>query len=101
MNVEVIRWEDDTLPTVEEIQDLLRTDGYQPVLFSDAPGTIYAEHDHDHDECLWFVSGQMEMVIGDDHFMLGPGDRLVLPRGTTHRARVVGTQSVRYVIGQR
>ncbi|MHB2017032.1 MAG: cupin domain-containing protein [Candidatus Xenobia bacterium] len=101
MTVEVIRWEDDSAPSVEESQDLLRTEGYAPFIWSDAPGTTCEDHQHDHDECLWFVSGQMEMAAQGEQWLLGPGDRLVLPRGTLHRARVVGTQSVRSRVGQR
>jgi quercetin dioxygenase-like cupin family protein len=69
--------------------------------WSDGPGTIYSDHQHDHDECLWVLGGRMDFTIGGIVYSVGAGDRLRLRRGTVHAARVVGNETCYYLIGQR
>ena len=57
-------------------------------------------HHHDHDESLCGVRGVITFHIdGVDH-RLGPGDRLMLPRGTVHAA-TAGPDGATYLIGER
>ena len=45
-------------------------------------------HSHSYTEVYLFCEGEVDMEIGDRRFSLRPGDVLVLPPGTAHRAVV-------------
>ncbi len=78
----------------------LAREGYEVFGWSDAPGASYTAHSHDHDESLWVVDGEITFGVANDELTLGPGDRLMLPKGTVHTARAGGS-GARYLIGQR
>ena len=40
------------------------------------------------------VAGRFRMTMGGTSVVLGPGDRLAVPRGTRHAAEVVGDETV-------
>ena len=100
MRLERIPWSERDAPTAETLRDRLAADGFDAFEWTDAPGADYAPHAHDHDESLWVIDG--EIVFGADGrtFRLGPGDRLMLPKGTVHTARA-GSAGARYFIGER
>ncbi len=100
-DLELIPWSSPTPPGKEHVARELRREGYRPFPWSDGAGTVYAPHQHEHDECLWMVSGEMEFTVDERSYRLTPGDRLVLPRRTVHSARVLGERVAEYVIGQR
>ena len=50
------------------------------ILLDVAPGAIYEAHDHDDDEEIYMISGDLR--IGD--LDLGPGDHHFAPRGSRH-----------------
>jgi hypothetical protein len=56
--------------------------GRQTVLMEFAPGAVYPPHDHDQDEEIFMISG--DLIIGDE--VLGPGDHHLSPRGSLHPA---------------
>jgi quercetin dioxygenase-like cupin family protein len=68
--------------------------------WSDPPGRTYAPHRHDHHESLWCVSGSIVLQIDGADYPLGPGDRLMLPRGTQHAAEA-GAGGATYLIGEK
>ncbi|MBN9526911.1 MAG: helix-turn-helix transcriptional regulator [Alphaproteobacteria bacterium] len=45
---------------------------------------------HDGDEFVYVLSGQVRYLVGDDSYVLGPGDSLHFPGHTKHDIRVVG-----------
>ena len=50
------------------------------ILLEVGPGALYEEHDHDDDEEIYMISG--DLVIGD--LELGPGDHHFAPKGSRH-----------------
>ena len=42
-------------------------------------------HSHDHDELFLVVSGELDVELRDRIETLGPGELIVVPRGTEHR----------------
>lgn len=49
---------------------------------------VWAERDHvtpDACELLHVISGQMDLVIGERRYHVGPGDTAIVPRGVRHR----------------
>jgi quercetin dioxygenase-like cupin family protein len=51
---------------------------------------IVPTHQHPHEQAGMILTGQVEMWIGDDRRLVGPGDVYVIPGGVQHGARAVG-----------
>ena len=52
------------------------------------PGGGVPTHQHsDHDEHMEVVAGELEVTLAGRRRRLGPGEHVVVPRGTTHRWR--------------
>src|SRR5262245_49807460 len=100
MKLEVIPWPAPDPPTDAGLRAQLAREGFEAFAWSDGPGASYRAHDHDHDESIWLVSGTIVFGVDGRDFPLGPGDRLMLPGGTVHTARV-GPEGATYLIGER
>ena len=56
---------------------------------------------HRHDNCeelLYLIEGALEHRIGDDTFVLGPGDVIRVPVGVPHQGRNAGDVPARMVV---
>lgn len=100
MRLEVIPWSGAEAPDEAALGRRLAEEGFDAFVWTDAPGADYAAHHHDHDESLWLVRGGITFGTQGAEHPLGPGDRLMLPRGTVHTARV-GPAGATYWIGRR
>jgi quercetin dioxygenase-like cupin family protein len=97
MKLERIPWPD--APREQVLKECLEADGFESFVWRDEPEADYKPHAHDHDESLWVVEGEIIFGAGGAEYRLGPGDRLMLPKGTVHTARSRGGAT--YLIGQR
>ncbi len=95
--MKITRWDKPEKPKLEELKKLLKEEGTNPFVWVDEPGTFYENHSHVYDEIRWVVSGKMRYGVGNEEFILGPGDRLDLPAGIIHWAKVEGDESVIYL----
>ena len=100
MKLELLRWPETAPPVERVLQQRLRDDGFNVFRWRDKAGTDYQPHAHDGDETLWVLDGEIVFTIGGCEYRLGPGDRLMLPKGTVHEA-VAGRNVAAYLIGQR
>jgi quercetin dioxygenase-like cupin family protein len=100
MKLERIPWTGSDAPEGADLERRLTADGFDAMTWSDPPHRTYAPHSHDHDECLWCLCGAITFHIGGHDYALGPGDRLMLPRGTVHGA-TAGTAGATYLIGEK
>lgn len=50
------------------------------------------------DEILHLLSGRLEHTLGDQSFILEPGDTISIPQGLWHQATVLGEQDAEMVI---
>jgi len=100
MRLEVIPWPAPDPPAETALRAQLAREGFEGFAWTDAPGADYSAHSHDHDESIWLVSGAIVFGADGREFPLGPGDRLMLPAGTVHTARV-GPDGATYLIGER
>jgi quercetin dioxygenase-like cupin family protein len=77
---------------MDDLIAALRTEGLDAGAWSNAPGDVYAPHAHDYDKVL--VCARGSVVFGlpglGRSVALEGGDRLDLPAGTRHEARVGG-----------
>ena len=64
-----------------------------------APGKSVPRHTHTRDdEALFMLSGELETHVGDDIFILRPGETLIAPRNIPHQLRNSGSVPNHYLI---
>jgi len=100
MQLEILRWDAPDAPTEAAIQQRLEADGFSAFCWSDPPRAHYDAHEHDRDESIWCVAGEIRFAAAGRELVLAPGDRLMLPAGTRHTADA-GPDGATYLIGQR
>ena len=61
---------------------------FEAFYYSDLHFSSVGRHSHPYTEVYLFCEGEVDMEIGGDSVPLRPGDMLVLPPGTEHRANV-------------
>lgn len=83
-----------------ELRARLDGEGYDVWQWTDAPGATYAPHTHERDESIWVLAGDITFDALGQSVRLGPGDRLLLPKGTVHAARA-GADGATYLVGER
>lgn len=99
MSIQIERWSDGTTPDPAELKKRLQSEGFSVFQWSDAPGTKYGPHAHGEDQSHWIVSGELELRVGHETYILRAGDRDFLPANTIHSASVPGNEPVVYLIG--
>ena len=100
MRLEVVRWNASVPPKEETLRQQLEAEGYDVFRWRDEAGADYQPHSHERNESLWIVHGEMVFNAAGQELRLGPGDRLMLPKGTVHTARP-GPDGATYLIGER
>lgn len=99
MELELIPWQRDRSRLQRaEMYAAMEEQGFEVFLWSDPPGTRYQLHQHEEDECLWLLAGEMTFAVGENDYQMFPGDRLLLPARTLHRAKA-GAQGATYLVG--
>jgi transcriptional regulator with XRE-family HTH domain len=53
---------------------------------------------HEGEECGLILQGEVEIWVGDDHFILGPGDSIYQDSSIPHHSRNVGDEDVIVVV---
>ena len=54
---------------------------------------------HDTDELVTVVDGCLEVTMHGEHWVLGPGDELYIPRAVTHTVRNLHAGTTRWLYG--
>jgi quercetin dioxygenase-like cupin family protein len=72
----------------------MELEGYDVLVYTYRPGTVFPEHDHARAKCDAVVSGVLRVTVAGASFDLGAGDRIYLPAGTRHSAEVLGNDTV-------
>jgi quercetin dioxygenase-like cupin family protein len=73
---------------------LMELEGYDVLVYTYRPGTMFPPHAHAQEKCDAVLEGSLRVTVEDAVFDLKPGDRLYLPAGTRHAAEVVGEKTV-------
>jgi quercetin dioxygenase-like cupin family protein len=73
---------------------LMELEGYDVLVYTYRPGTMFPPHAHAQEKCDAVLEGSLRVTVEDVVFDLKPGDRLYLPAGTRHAAEVVGEKTV-------
>jgi quercetin dioxygenase-like cupin family protein len=100
LTVKVQRWQGSVPPNPAALRSVLEAEGYSAYAWTDDRGTTYPPHTHGDDHSHWVVRGAIALTVDGEEYVLGPGDRDLLPAGTVHSARVVG-DAVTYLVGSK
>ncbi len=93
--VRVVRWPGEQPPGEASLREICAREGLQPYRWSNAPGDVYAAHEHSYHKVIYVVRGAIMFGLpaSGERITLLPGDRLELPAGVSHDA-AVGSQGV-------
>lgn len=97
----VERWKEVFAPNAAVMRLKLANEGYRVYQWADQPGMVYAKHKHPQAQSHWIISGSLELIVGGTSYVLEAGDRDFMEAETWHSARVVGEESVIYLIGEK
>ena len=88
--VRLTAWEGADPPTESSLRARMESEDLQPYSWSNGPGDVYAAHKHDYDKVICVVSGSISFGLAPQRreIEMRAGDRLDLPAGTVHEARV-------------
>jgi quercetin dioxygenase-like cupin family protein len=94
-HVRLERWQAaDGALSEKRMMRMLEMEGYDVLVFTYRPGTVFPDHEHAQAKCDGVLSGTLRISVGDAVFDLTAGDRLYVPAGTRHSAEVVGEKTV-------
>jgi Cupin domain len=90
--VELTRWPHSTQPARSRLDAVVRREGLSPSWWSNGPGDTYAAHSHSYNKVIYCFDGSITFRIepGGAEYELHGGDRLDIPRWTSHSAVVGG-----------
>lgn len=101
-NYRIERWTQVYAPNAAMLRRILEAEGYAVFQWCDQPNAAYGLHKHGEDQAHWIVSGKLELTIeAVGTFVLEAGDRDFLPAHTYHTARVISSEAVVYLIGEK
>ena len=91
----VTPWADSATPTQSTLWHLMTDEGLNPYAWSNGPYDMYSAHSHSYNKVIYVVQGSITFGLPEleKQLTLNAGDRLDLPAGTVHDARV-GAQGV-------
>ena len=72
----------------------LELEGFDVLVYTYRPGTVFPEHEHAHPKCDGVLEGVLRITVGEKAFDLAAGDRLYVPAGARHTAQVIGSATV-------
>jgi len=99
MSIRIERWSEERTPNPAELKQRLQTEGYSVFQCSVVTGSRYGPHAHEEDQSHWIISGELQLRVGHETYILRAGDRDFLPANTIHSAVVPDEQAVTYLIG--
>ncbi len=90
MELKITRWSQPTPPTENGLMQTYRQEGFSPYAWSNGPGDVYPAHSHSYHKVLYVVRGSITWILPGmgQEIETFPGDRIDLPQGTLHAARV-------------
>src|ERR1051326_343796 len=80
--------------TEAALQRKIEKRGFDVSVYTYPPGTVFPDHQHSTDKIDAVLSGQFRLATPEEEVLLEAGDLLLVPKGTVHRAEVVGEEPV-------
>ena len=75
--------------------------GFSCDVWTDPPGRRWEDFRHAEDELVVVLDGEVEFEVGGRVHRPQVGEELLIPAGTIHSARNVGTSAARWLYGYR
>jgi uncharacterized cupin superfamily protein len=82
-----------------EVRRNWETRGFSCDLWVDPPGRVWNDFVHDTDELVMLVEGEEEFEMNGQRYRLGVGEELLIPAGTYHTARNIGSATSKWLYG--
>ena len=73
--------------------------GFSCDLWIDPPGRVWSDFVHDTDELVMLVEGEEEFEMNGKKQRLRTGEEFLIPAGSYHTARNVGTTTSKWLYG--
>ena len=99
--IKVEKWNRKEKPDVFKLVKELEKEELHPYTFTSYPGEHYSNHSHEHDEIRIVITGKMKFGVDGKEVVLGPGDRLIVSKGTVHWAEVIGNKKAVMLSGSK
>jgi quercetin dioxygenase-like cupin family protein len=90
MELRITRWNKAEQPSETDLRRIYTAEGLSPYTWSNAAGDVYPAHAHGYHKVLMVVRGSITWALpqSGQQIETHAGDRIDLPRGTLHAARV-------------
>lgn len=75
--------------------------GFSCELWIDPPNQVWHDFQHDVDEVILLLEGEIQIELPDRTVRLGVGDELEIPAGTKHTVRNSSGEQARWLYGYR
>ena len=92
--IQLQRWNGPSFLSETLMREKLESQGFRCSRLDYPPGTVFPEHSHEVDKIDAVLTGKFRVTIGERQFDLMPGDALYIPRHVTHKAEVIGDETV-------
>jgi mannose-6-phosphate isomerase-like protein (cupin superfamily) len=70
-------------------------------MWVDPPGRVWSDFEHDRDELILLVDGELEIEVGADTVRPLVGEEVLVPAGARHTVRNAGSGVARWLYGYR
>ncbi len=95
MNIKTTTWNKTRTPTEKELKNMFTKEGKKYYTYVMEREEFVESHSHNYDETRILLEGKVEIAAEGRTFILKPGDRIDIKKGTTHTAKNLDkTQSV-------
>lgn len=85
----------------EAIREDWAAQGFSCEVWIDPPGQIWHDFQHDVDEMVVLLEGECQIEASERVTRMIAGDEMLIPAGTRHTVRNVGTGPARWLHGYR
>ena len=76
-----------------------RERGYSCHDFTDPPGREWNDFVHATNELVTVLEGRLELTLGGDRVVVGPGDEVFIPREVRHSVKNINGGTTRWLFG--
>lgn len=70
----------------EEIESIIKEEGFTPAKISNAANYIYSPHEHPETKLIAILQGELSVVVQDKTYLCKKYDRIIIPGNITHSA---------------
>jgi mannose-6-phosphate isomerase-like protein (cupin superfamily) len=88
-------------PNVNEVRSSWLSRGFSCAVWTDPPGQMWEDYQHDIDELVMVLEGDVEFEFCGKAVRPAPGTELLIPAGELHSVRNRGNSTSRWLYGSK